>query len=40
MTAAQAGLLRAAIALEGANSDSAAVIEAIRARRGQSEGNS
>jgi 3-hydroxyisobutyrate dehydrogenase-like beta-hydroxyacid dehydrogenase len=30
MTATQAGLLRAAIALEGPDSDSAAVIEAIR----------
>jgi 3-hydroxyisobutyrate dehydrogenase-like beta-hydroxyacid dehydrogenase len=32
MTSAQAGLLRAAIALEGPDSDSAAVIEAIRQR--------
>ncbi|KJC47773.1 hypothetical protein UP09_09205 [Bradyrhizobium sp. LTSP885] len=38
MTAAQAELLRAAIALEGPDSDSAAVIEAIRAKRGQSGG--
>jgi putative dehydrogenase len=30
MTSAQTGLLRAAIALEGPDSDSAAVIEAIR----------
>lgn len=36
MTATQAELLRAAIALEGPDSDSAAVIEAIRAGRGQS----
>jgi 3-hydroxyisobutyrate dehydrogenase-like beta-hydroxyacid dehydrogenase len=32
MTSVQAGLLRAAIALEGPDSDSAAVIEAIRQR--------
>jgi 3-hydroxyisobutyrate dehydrogenase len=38
MTAVQADLLRAAIALQGPDSDSAAVIEAIRARRGQGEG--
>ncbi|WP_426437777.1 NAD(P)-dependent oxidoreductase [Bradyrhizobium genosp. P] len=35
MTAAQTDLLRAAIALEGPDSDSAAVIEAIRAKRGR-----
>lgn len=38
MTAAQTDLLRAAIALEGPDSDSAAVIEAIRAKRGQDGG--
>lgn len=38
MTTAQAELLRAAIALEGPDSDSAAVIEAIRAKRGQNGG--
>ncbi|KJC57688.1 hypothetical protein UP10_28020 [Bradyrhizobium sp. LTSPM299] len=38
MTATQTDLLRAAIALEGPDSDSAAVIEAIRAKRGQSGG--
>ncbi|MBR0798621.1 NAD(P)-dependent oxidoreductase [Bradyrhizobium jicamae] len=37
MTAAQAGLLRAAIALQGPGTDSAAVIEAIRARRADKE---
>jgi putative dehydrogenase len=40
MTTAQSELLRSAIALEGADSDSAAVIEAIRARRGRDEGRS
>ena len=38
MTAAQTDLLRAAIALEGPDSDSAAIIEAIRAKRGQNGG--
>jgi hypothetical protein len=33
MTSAQAGLLRAAIALKGGDSDSAAIIEAIRLAR-------
>ena len=37
MTTAQTALLRAAIALQGPDSDSAAVIEAIRARRGEGE---
>jgi 3-hydroxyisobutyrate dehydrogenase-like beta-hydroxyacid dehydrogenase len=37
MTAIQADLLRAAIAREGPNSDSAAVIEAIRRRPSRSE---
>ncbi|MGY4574332.1 NAD(P)-dependent oxidoreductase [Bradyrhizobium sp. USDA 3256] len=40
LTSVQAGLLRAAIALEGPDSDSAAVIEAIRAGRGNGEGQS
>ena len=39
MTEAQAELLRRAIALQGPDSDSAAVIEAIRARRTESEGS-
>jgi 3-hydroxyisobutyrate dehydrogenase-like beta-hydroxyacid dehydrogenase len=38
MTAAQADLLRTTIALEGPDTDSAAVIEAIRAGRGRDEG--
>ncbi|WP_172649009.1 NAD-binding protein [Bradyrhizobium elkanii] len=40
LTSVQAGLLRAAIALQGPDNDSAAVIEAIRAGRGHSEGQS
>lgn len=40
LTSVQADLLRAAIALEGPESDSAAVIEAIRAGRGRDEGHS
>jgi putative dehydrogenase len=40
LTLAQAELLRAAIALEGPDADSAAVIEAIRAGRGRGEGHS
>ncbi|MCA6123327.1 NAD(P)-dependent oxidoreductase [Bradyrhizobium sp. WSM 1704] len=38
MTTAQASLLRTAIALQGPDSDSAAVIEAIRTRRGHGGG--
>jgi hypothetical protein len=37
MTLTQAGLLRTAIELKGPNSDSAAVIEAIRRRPSSSE---
>ncbi|MCP1974833.1 putative dehydrogenase [Bradyrhizobium elkanii] len=40
LTSVQAGLLRAAIALQGPDNDSAAVIEAIRAGRGHGEGQS